>query len=224
MIASLLDLTKIFQNCQEYLRTLSSSITPEQLLSLPTPTEVVIIGCGKPDLIPFYAETTSCPFPIYADPTKKLYDILGMARTLSLGPARPDYMQKNLLTVMAQSIYQGLANWRGIPKGGDYWQVGGEFLFEDGQATWCHRMKNTRDHAEIPDLRNKLGLNDRPPPVRTRSWTKGLTRRLSGQRHSSSRSRSRTRKDSTRGSSMEKVNEEMVNEGKEGPGTRLAQQ
>ena len=92
-------------------------------------------------------------------------------------------------------------------KGGDYWQVGGEFLFENGQVTWCHRMKNTRDHAALSDLRKKLGLDEELPPSRTKSWGKGLTRSLSNRRQSWSRSRSRT-KDNTKDSSMEEVKEE----------------
>lgn len=32
---------------------------------------------------------------------------------------------------------------------------------EEKMVTWCHRMRNTRDHAEIPELMDVLGL-DRP--------------------------------------------------------------
>jgi hypothetical protein len=31
-------------------------------------------------------------------------------------------------------------------------------LGEEKMITWCHRMRNTRDHAEIPELRDVLGL------------------------------------------------------------------
>ena len=70
--------------------------------------------------------------------------------------------------------------------GGDFKQVGGEFLFQNGKVTWCHRMKNTRDHAEVPLVRQQLGLDDTPPPQRKR-WSAagiggGLTRRLSNRR------------------------------------------
>ena len=70
--------------------------------------------------------------------------------------------------------------------GGDYRQVGGEFLFQNGKVTWCHRMKSTRDHAEIPLVRQQLGLDDTPPPLRKR-WSAagiggGITRRLSNRR------------------------------------------
>ncbi len=55
-------------------------------------------------------------------------------------------------------------------KGGDYKQVGGEFLWESGEVVWCHRMRNTRDHAEIQVLRDRLGL-DGPGGIRRRKST-----------------------------------------------------
>lgn len=121
------------QNCQEYLRTLASSIKPDDLLSLPTPTFITVIGCGRPELIPMYTETTGCPFPIYADPSRKLYDHLGMTRTFNLG-AKPEYMQTNVLINSVQSIFQGLSTGKKALKGGDFKQVGGEFLFENGEC------------------------------------------------------------------------------------------
>ena len=143
-----------------------------------------------------YQASTLCPFPIYADPTKTLYDALGMLRTLNMG-GRPEYQRRGTLLGMVQSIGQGMkAAVKGTAlKAGDLQQVGGEFLFEprdlstpmcspldeqnkqlgaagngnvngglgvDGEEkhiTWCHRMKNTRDHAEIPEVREVLGLD-----------------------------------------------------------------
>lgn len=161
-------------NCQEYLRAIASSITPDDLLALPTPTFITVIGCGRPELIPMYTEATSCPFPIYADPTRKLYDILGMTRTLNLG-SRPDYMQSNVLINSVQSIFQSLGTGKHALKGGDFKQVGGEFLFEDGECTWSHRMRNTRDHTEVHELRELLGLDGTTPPTRKR-WSHGAKR------------------------------------------------
>lgn len=109
---------------------------------------------------------------------------------------------------MVESIGQSLKQVKSgkIFQGGDYQQVGGEFLFEpvvwnvkspggelgsafsDGSEkrlgysqgngmngeeqrsiphksgeqkhiTWCHRMRNTRDHVEIPELKEVLGLD-----------------------------------------------------------------
>ncbi|CAN9280227.1 unnamed protein product [Alternaria alternata] len=162
-------LTCSLQNCQEYLRTLASSIKPDDLLSLPTPTFITVIGCGRPELIPMYTETTGCPFPIYADPSRKLYDHLGMTRTFNLG-AKPEYMQTNVLINSVQSIFQGLSTGKKALKGGDFKQVGGEFLFENGECTWAHRMKTTRGHAEVSDIRKLIGLDGSRPPPR-RKWS-----------------------------------------------------
>ncbi|KAL2196159.1 AhpC/TSA antioxidant enzyme-domain-containing protein [Corynascus similis CBS 632.67] len=210
-------------NCQQYLRIVSESITPQSLLSLPSAgggggkeagkgigtTFICVVGCGDPALIDMYANATGCPYPIYADPTRRLYAELGMVRTLALGP-RPDYMRVSLAKIILDSIAQGLGQvGKGLAhKGGDAKQVGGEFLFEpvveggaggvpetpigigpppawdktkveggarsetslDGKGepdsegvdkvvTWCHRMRNTRDHADIPTLMKVLGLD-----------------------------------------------------------------
>ncbi|KAL9599579.1 MAG: hypothetical protein Q9219_003735 [cf. Caloplaca sp. 3 TL-2023] len=201
-------------NCQEYLRSLSTSIIPDALKALPTPTQIVIIGCGQPDLISMYAKETQCPYPIYADPSKKLYARLGMIRTLSLGPKSPEYMQYSLPSAVVRAVYQGIKAGRGMFKGGDYWQVGGEFLFEDGQVSWCHRMRNTRDHAEIPETRRQIGLDGAKPPLRKtfssgiRRSSSQLQRKFSDRRKSWSRSRDRTEKSSPEGSVMEKVKED----------------
>ncbi|KAF2202422.1 hypothetical protein GQ43DRAFT_311980 [Delitschia confertaspora ATCC 74209] len=202
-------------NCQEYLRTLSSSITPDELLSLPTPTFISVIGCGSPDLIEMYQQTTSCPFPIYADPTRKLYDYLGMTRTLTLGK-KPEYMQTGLLSSSIQSIIQGIKQGRNAMSGGDFKQVGGEFMFEEGECFWVHRMRNTRDHAEIPELRKVLGLGDEKTPVRKR-WSHGIreVRKRSG---SWGRGSSRSRKEGKEGKASKEgsIREEPLGE-KEAP-------
>jgi hypothetical protein len=142
-----------------------------------------------------------------------------MARTLNLGNKDPDYIHHTLVSGMVKSIAQGL---RRIASGdalqaGDIRQVGGEFLFEvvggdtrltnpksgNGAVTrlevgWCHRMKNTRDHAELPELRKVLGLDRAEGEERRRrsepSWrNSGLARSLSNKRQSLSWSRTRRR-------------------------------
>lgn len=83
---------------------------------------------------------------------------------------------------MAQSLKSG----RNMLSGGDFKQVGGEFLFQNEKVIWCHRMRRTRDHAEVPIIRQQLGLDDTPAPQRKR-WSAasiggGMTRRLSNRR------------------------------------------
>ncbi|KAE8150650.1 AhpC/TSA antioxidant enzyme-domain-containing protein [Aspergillus avenaceus] len=147
-------------SCQEFLRSLSETIRPE---CLPANTSVAVIGCGDPGLIDTYAAETGCPFNLYADPSRKLYDDLGMVSSLALGP-RPQYIRKGFAQIVGGSIWQALKQ---IPsglaaKGGESSQNGGEFLFEPSGATgekeitWCHRMQNTRDHTEISTLAHIL--------------------------------------------------------------------
>lgn len=145
-----------------------------------------------------YAKETGCQFPIYTDPTRSLFDALGMVKTLQMG-TKPAYAKKSTSRGIFDSIVQGLKH---VPKGlalksGDHRQVGGEFLYEpfhvatpistptqeqppkfgslakpettqdnvederaeDKRITWCHRMKTTRDHVELPELMEVLGLD-----------------------------------------------------------------
>ncbi|KAK6950844.1 hypothetical protein Daesc_007372 [Daldinia eschscholtzii] len=206
-------------NCQEYLRTLSASVTPEALLQLPVSTFIAVIGCGSPQLINSYIQETGCPFPVYADPTRRLYTELGMVRTLALG-SRPAYMQgKSVAHTVVSGVVQGLKQVKSglATKMGDQKQVGGEFLFEpanltldtpvttprseedkqlkfpdqnekaddhedpkveEKRVTWCHRMRTTRDHAEIPELMEVLGLDGSGTPIKDKKrWDKALRTR-----------------------------------------------
>lgn len=198
-------------NCQEYLRELSASITPEALLALPEPTFITVVGCGRPELIEMYAQTTNCPFPIYADPTRKLYDLLSMTRTWDMGK-KPEYIQSNMLFTSVQSIVQSLKTGSKALKGGDFKQVGGEFLFEDGKCVWAHRMKHTRDHTEVSAVREMLGLKGEKIPLRKR-WSHGVkTLKEQGRDRSSSwgrvRSKSKGAKDQDGNKTPDTVEEE----------------
>jgi hypothetical protein len=156
---------------------------------------------------------TSCPFPVYADPTKKLYNELGMLRTLNLGE-RPEYQRRDLMSLMMGSFVQSIKQLKSGKafQGGDYQQVGGEFMFEpvnmstpigstedeqkelggrnglegmlengyveEKRVTWCHRMRNTRDHAEIPEVREVLGLDEEDKPGKNpKRWKKAIVER-----------------------------------------------
>jgi hypothetical protein len=141
-----------------------------------------------------------------------------MTKTLSLGNKDPDYIQHTLVSGMVKSIAQGLKRIGSgdVMQAGDFRQVGGEFLFEVAgggtgfskaksgnkalntlEVTWCHRMKNTRDHAELPVLKKMLGLEQADGEERRRSETSwrnsGLARSLSNKRQSLSWSRTRRR-------------------------------
>ncbi|KAI0002761.1 AhpC/TSA antioxidant enzyme-domain-containing protein [Xylariaceae sp. FL0662B] len=208
-------------NCQEYLRTLSANVTPDALLQLPVSTFIAVVGCGSPELINTYVQETGCPFPVYADPTRRLYAELGMVRTLAMG-TRPAYLQdKTLAHTVVSGVVQGLKQVKSglVTKMGDQRQVGGEFLFEPSTlsldtpvttpqseverklgepinheddkpndhprerveekcVTWCHRMRTTRDHVEIPELMEVLGLDGNGTPIKDQKrWSKALRER-----------------------------------------------
>ncbi|KAI9889339.1 MAG: hypothetical protein M1814_005582 [Vezdaea aestivalis] len=139
--------------CQQFLRSLNTILPPS---SLPQDTRVVVIGCGAPDMISMYQKETNCQYLILADPSRKLYDILGMTRTLSLGSHKPEYQTKGLTTTILGSLAYGIRSGTGSLKGGDIRQIGGEFLYEGGSVRWCHRMRNTRDHAPLETLRTVI--------------------------------------------------------------------
>lgn len=86
---------------------------------------------------------------------------------------------------------QSLGSGRKALKGGDFKQVGGEFLFENGECTWAHRMRTTRDHTEITKTRKMLGLDGTKPPLRKR-WSHNV-RDDKPQRRSMSWSRFRSK-------------------------------
>ncbi|KAI9749195.1 MAG: hypothetical protein M1815_002693, partial [Lichina confinis] len=169
-------------NCQEYIRSLNQTFEGNAVLSsLDRPAKIVVIGCGAPQLIQGYSEATMfatssssptnssvLPYRLYADPSQQLYKRLGMVRTLRLGARRPDYLPhaSSLWINGFRSIIQGIKSGRDAVNGGDSKQVGGEFLFEfdgdgdndneDWNVLWCHRMRNTRDHTEMKQLKTVL--------------------------------------------------------------------
>lgn len=51
-------------------------------------------------------------------------------------------------------------------------------LVEEKKVTWCHRMRTTRDHAEIPELMEVLGLTGQGKPSKDQKrWSKALETR-----------------------------------------------
>lgn len=112
---------------------------------------------------------------------------------------KPEYITASLVTSVLTSFGQ-IFRWNAPFRGGDFArvssigkgrklqdsdnigrQVGGEWLWVKGKLEWCHRMKNTRDHMEVPDVMNVLDsiAIDKPAvePVETsQSSDQGLNR------------------------------------------------
>lgn len=179
-------------NCQQYLLTVAEQLPPS---SLPSDVTVAIIGCGAPSLLPSYMELTHCPYPLYTDPSAQLYKKLGMQRSWSLGDKAPDYIQQSLLLGGLKSIVQGLKRLPtgDVTKAGEMDQNGGEFLFvrtgdegfwgDDWQVDWCHRMRNTRDHTEISELKRILGMEEPVKQIKqAETWAPRMPKEKHGRR------------------------------------------
>ena len=148
--------------CQNYVENLVETF-PKDVLAANN-AEIHIIGCGSAELIPKYIQMTGsnipgCHFPFYADHSTKLYDALGLGQTLSMGDSRPSYQKKSVFGNALSSIKQALSSGSLATKGGDFKQLGGEFLFEDGKCTWAHIMHNTRDHADVSEIEKVLEID-----------------------------------------------------------------
>jgi hypothetical protein len=164
-------------NSQQYLRALLPALSTtdsESDLLQKHRTRLLLIGHGHPSLIPvFIHELLSLPpgTVVATDPQKALFSAAGLGRTRSAGSHRPNYVEHGALqnglrmaTRMIQHAGKG-----GITmafSGGDYAQNGGEFLVrnnEEVEVLWGHRMRNTRDHADvgkIVDVIEKLALDE----------------------------------------------------------------
>lgn len=58
--------------------------------------------------------------------------------------------------------------------------LGGTGFVEAKRVVWCHRMRNTRDHAELPEVREVLGLDVEGEEMgggNKRRWTRALEER-----------------------------------------------
>jgi len=146
------------KQCEDYVRALGQDLPPASLTSLNT--NLTIIGCGEPQTIAAYKQRTGCPFPIYCDPNRALYAKLGMTSSLALGDKKPDYTSPSLVTSTVTAFWNILSSGRKGFQGGDFAQNGGEWLFEGGEVKWCRRMKHTRDHAEVRELKKVLGMKE----------------------------------------------------------------
>lgn len=145
--------------CQAFVNAITESITASDYERIPIPTSIIIISCGKPDLIQHYRKFPGCNtrFPIFAEPTRKLFKTLGMKWSASLGD-RPEYMRDiSIMDVVkgnVRDIGAGLREEGGLRKrdmlrGGNLLQIGGEFLFENGSVIWCHRMRHMRGRKSL---------------------------------------------------------------------------
>lgn len=142
--------------CQEYVRQLSLKFNPAGLASVYHPAQIIIIACGQWTLIKKYAEDTDCLFPIYANFDRSLYKGFGMGNAISMGPRR-DWQAAPTTQIVRNSFFQAVGRITDIFQSGNYMQVGGEVIYQNGIVVFCHRMLSTRDHTEIENVGELIG-------------------------------------------------------------------
>lgn len=108
-------------------------------------------------IVPYMEETTD-EFPIYSDPSGRIYDKLQMKRTTAFSDP-PPYAELSLgssfVKCMKQMWKRGLAGF----KGGNWDQQGGEWIFVDGKLRYAHRMEASNDHLTADRLMDILKMD-----------------------------------------------------------------
>ncbi|KAF5856150.1 hypothetical protein ETB97_007833 [Aspergillus alliaceus] len=140
---------------QDYVHVISRRLTESVLSTLPSPSgpaQVIIIGCGNPAAIVPYVAETSATFPIYTDPSGKIYEKLHMKKSISGITMPPSYTEKSFLRALGTASKQMFRSGLQALKGGGWGQNGGEWVFQDGKCVYVHRMKNVSDHLTADKL------------------------------------------------------------------------
>ncbi|WVW81548.1 hypothetical protein I302_103543 [Kwoniella bestiolae CBS 10118] len=145
--------------CQDYTFASLSLLDPVALEK--AGIRVVVISNGSWKIIKSYKKLFNCPFPIYVDGPRRLYQLMGMTKmTNDFGPlfkGRAAYHQR---TVPGQLVH-GLGNAffrMPLANPGTLTQLGGEFILTPGwNCEFAHRMTTTSDHMEAPDVLRLAG-------------------------------------------------------------------
>lgn len=141
--------------------------------------QFIVVGHGSHENIERYSELTGCKqvgIPIYSDESKDVFKIFGVTKQADGLPSKmPEYANgRSSMGVVWDSLKEMAASpWKLIWSGGDFKQLGGEFIFENGKRrqvgvsrersadldnspvgrpTFAHRMVTSADHTEVEDL------------------------------------------------------------------------
>lgn len=158
-----LPLTLNLQTCEFYLHDLAKSLPQESLTA--TSTNVTIIGCGAANLISDYRTRNALPFPVYADPERKVYAKLGMR--ISASPTKegylakqPEYTDKGFFSIVFSSMWTAIASGHKALGGGPPGQNGGAVLVKGGQCVFVYRMRTVTDYTKAGELKEVLGVKE----------------------------------------------------------------
>ena len=103
--------------------------------------QVVLVGMGTPSESVEFAEKFKVPFPIVADPQKKLYRKFELKEMSTLGFFSPSVALKGVAAIVGG---HGI----GTPRG-DVRQLPGVFIIDTaGQIVFSHFSKDPADHPD----------------------------------------------------------------------------
>ena len=106
---------------------------------------VVLVGMGTPSESAEFAEKFKVPFPIVADPQKKLYRRFELKQMSTLGFFSPSLALKGVAAIVGgHSI--------GMPQG-DVRQLPGVFIINTtGEIVYSHFSSNPADHPDAKTI------------------------------------------------------------------------
>lgn len=158
--------------CADYMRAIVREVRPSVLSR--SNVGLIVVSHGSPHMIKSYRSIFKLPYPVYTDPSRKIYRALSMTlRTLNGGPKseRGEYLEHNLtlgLARVAKNAVKARMPLYRYP--GDFFQVGGEFVLGPGlQCSYVSRMFNTASHAPIREIIKAAGIDLDIPPT---NWAK----------------------------------------------------
>jgi alkyl hydroperoxide reductase subunit AhpC len=103
--------------------------------------QVVLVGMGTPSESAEFAAKYHIPFPIAADPEKKLYRKFGLKMMSTLGFLSPSLALKGAAAIVGG---HGI----GMPQG-DVRQLAGVFIINTaGHIVFSHMARNPADHPD----------------------------------------------------------------------------
>jgi peroxiredoxin len=107
--------------------------------------QLLLVGMGTPAQSAEFASKLKVPFPIVADPQKKLYRKFGLKQMSTLGLFSPSLALKGITAMVGG---HGI----GVPQG-DVRQLTGVFIVSTaGQIVFRHVSRNPADHPDAKTI------------------------------------------------------------------------
>lgn len=114
-----------------------------------TGAQVVLVGMGTVEASAAFKEKFDIPFPIIADPNRKLYQAFDLKRMRTFGFFSPTMMIKGV-----SAITKG--HRIGVPQG-DIRQLPGVFVIDaQGRIRYAHYADNPADHPDAGTILEAL--------------------------------------------------------------------